>query len=120
MRANSPSLLGTTYLLLVLFIVCLVIEAHYYFFSDEVLNPKPEMSEDHFRMASRAMMSTNIQMRSSANHSVQMQNAVVRSSRPVFSAGGQSFFSAKSKQRTKQSKMVHTDYTRGSDSEDSE
>ena len=86
-------------------------------FSDEVLNPKPEISEDHFRMTSRAMMSTNAYGRSSEMCDMaQVQNIVVLSSAPEV---GQSRF-AKSSRRTKQSRMVHTDYTRGSDSEDSD
>ena len=85
-------------------------------FSDEVLNPKPEMNEDHSRMTRRAMMSTNVHGRSGEMRTqAQVQNIVVLSSARV----GQSS-SAKSSRRTKQSKMVHTDYTRGSDSEDSD
>ena len=102
----------------VLFIVCLVIE-FIFLFSDEVLNPKPEMSEDHSRMTRRAMMSTNVYGRSSEMRmQAQVQNIVVLSSAPQLYARQSRF--AKSSRRTKQSRMVHTDYTRGSDSEDSD
>ena len=82
-----------------------------------MLNPKPEMNEDHPRMTRRAMMSTNVHGRSGEMRTqAQVQNIVVRSSAREVE---QSRF-AKSSQRTKQSRMVHTDYTRGSDSEDSD
>ena len=90
------------------------------FFSDEVLNPKPEISEDHSRMARRAMMSTNVHGRrgecADMASAPQMQNIVVLSSARTKE---QSSF-AKTRQRIKQAMMVHTDYTRGSDSEDSD
>ena len=77
-----------------------------------------QICEDHSRMARRAMMSTNVHGRRGecADNAAQIQNIVVQSRRRTEEQSS----CANSRQRTKQAKMVHTDYTRGSDSEDSD
>lgn len=81
---------------------------------DEVFTPKPDVSVDHLRMQSRAQVSRAVYSTGPTGYSNQIQNAFM--SRARFSSSSQ----PSTKSRAKQSRMVHTDYTNRSDSEDSD